>query len=43
VLAKAYRGAGRIEDARRVARQGLAMLALTRPTLLRRELEEAAR
>ena len=43
VLAKAYRGAGRIEDARRVARQGLAMLALTRPTFLRRELEEAAR
>jgi tetratricopeptide (TPR) repeat protein len=43
VLAKAYRGAGRLEDARRVARQGLAMLALTRPTFLRRELEEAAR
>ena len=43
VLAQAYRAAGRIDDARRVARQGLALLALPRETFLRRELEEAAK
>ena len=43
VLAKAYREAGRVEDARRVARQGLTKLDTTRPTSVRRALEEMAR